>query len=234
MEPINNDPVVDTQASVDPVSEPAQTGQEPSSTVDPVIEAGEGAGESGEPIDTQAPDTQINEPTESDEFVMKDYKVPSDLTIPDEALADIMEVIKDIDFTKKSGVDEMLRRYVQKSVAAQKAFVEAEKTASEQFYNGLTESLKKDPDFGIDYDNNIAIGKRLVEEMGGKEALDFATTARLFDTPPMAKMFARLAKERRDATLIRGTAKTQEAPKTGTDNRGIPMFDVSKSLGSEQ
>lgn len=234
MEQILNDAVVDPQASVDPVSEPAQPGQEPSLTTDPVINAGEGAGDGGEPVDTQAPETPNNEPTPSDEFVMKDYKLPSDLTIPDEALADIMEVIKDVDITKKSGVDELLRRVVQKNIAAQKAIAEAEKVASEQFYSGLTESLKKDPDFGLDYDNNIAIGKRLVEEMGGKEALDFANTARLFDTPPMAKMFARLAKERRDATLIRGTAKVQEQPKNGTDNRGIPMFDVSKSLGSTQ
>lgn len=233
MEQNQNDPVVNP-ASVDTALEAAQTAQEPSSTVDPTLAAGEGAGESGESIETQAPDTQNNEPTPSDEFVLRDYKAPSDLSIPDEALADIMEVIKDIDFTKKSGVDEMLRRYVQKSITNQKTFAEAQKTASEQFYNGLTESLKKDPDFGIDYDNNIAIGKRLVEEMGGKEALDFATTARLFDTPPMAKLFARLAKERRDATLIRGTAKVQEQPKTGTDSRGIPMFDVSKSLGSNQ
>ena len=233
MEPISNDTVVDTQASVASVSEPAQTGQEPSTTVDPTLTAGEGAGEVDVPGETQAPDTQINEPTPSDEFVMKDYKVPSDLTIPDEALADILEVIKDIDFTKKSGVDELLRRVVNKNIEAQKAVAEAERVASEQFYSGLTESLKKDPDFGLDYDNNIAIGKRLVEELGGKEAIDFANNARLFDTPPMAKLFARLAKERRDATLIRGTAKVQEAPKTGTDSRGIPMFDVSKSLGSK-
>jgi hypothetical protein len=233
MEPISNDTVVDTQASVASVSEPAQTGQEPSTTVDPTLTAGEGAGEVDVTGETQAPDTQINEPTPSDEFVMKDYKVPSDLTIPDEALADILEVIKDIDFTKKSGVDELLRRVVNKNIEAQKAVAEAERVASEQFYSGLTESLKKDPDFGLDYDNNIAIGKRLVEELGGKEAIDFANNARLFDTPPMAKLFARLAKERRDATLIRGTAKVQEAPKTGTDSRGIPMFDVSKSLGSK-
>lgn len=233
MEPISNDTVVDTQASVASVSEPAQTGQEPSTTVDPTLTAGEGAGEVDVTGETQAPDTQINEPTPSDEFVMKDYKAPSDLTIPDEALADIMEVIKDIDFTKKSGVDELLRRVVNKNIEAHKAVAEAERVASEQFYSGLTESLKKDPDFGLDYDNNIAIGKRLVEELGGKEAIDFANNARLFDTPPMAKLFARLAKERRDATLIRGTAKVQEAPKTGTDSRGIPMFDVSKSLGSK-
>jgi hypothetical protein len=233
MEPISNDTVVDTQASVASVSEPAQTGQEPSTTVDPTLTAGEGAGEVDVTGETQAPDTQINEPTPSDEFVMKDYKVPSDLTIPDEALADILEVIKDIDFTKKSGVDELLRRVVNKNIEAQKAVAEAERVASEQFYSGLTESLKKDPDFGLDYDNNIAIGKRLVEELGGKEAIDFVNNARLFDTPPMAKLFARLAKERRDATLIRGTAKVQEAPKTGTDSRGIPMFDVSKSLGSK-
>lgn len=233
MEQELNNPV-SNPASVDTVLEAAQTAQEPSSTVDPVINAGEGAGEDGGLIDTQAPDTQINEPTPSDEFVMKDYKLPSDLTIPDEALADIMEVIKDVDITKKSGVDELLRRVVQKNIAAQKAIAEAEKVASEQFYNDLTESLKKDPDFGLDYDNNIAIGKRLVEELGGKEALDFANTARLFDTPPMAKLFAKLAKERRDATLIRGTAKVQEQPKQGTDSRGIPMFDVSKSLGSNK
>ena len=233
MDEILNDTVVDT-ASANPVSESAQTEQEPSSTVDPIIDAGEGAGTDGDPIESQAPDNQNNEPTPSDEFVMKDYKAPSDLTIPDEALADIMEVIKDIDFTKKSGVDEMLRRIVQKNVAAKKASVEAEKKASEQFYNGLTETLKKDPDFGLDYDNNIAMGKRLVEELGGKEALDFADTARLFDTPPMAKLFAKIAKERRDATLIRGKAKATEAPKSGTDVRGIPQFDVSKSLGSNQ
>lgn len=233
MEQNLNDTVVDTQASVDPVSESAQTEQNQSATVDPIIDAGEGAGEGGEAVDTEAPDTQSNEPAPSDEFVMKDYTVPSDLSIPDEALANIMEVIKDIDFTKKSGVDEMLRRLVTKNVEAQKAAVEAEKQASEQFYNGLTESLKKDPDFGLDYDNNIAIGKRLVEELGGKEAMDFAETARLFDTPPMAKLFARIAKERRDATLIRGSAtKTQEQPKGGLDSRGIPQFDVSKSLGS--
>lgn len=232
METELNNPVVDP-ASVDPVLEPAQTGNEPSLTVDPIIEAGEGAGSEGESIDdTQAPENPVNEPTPSDEFVMKDYKIPSDVTIPEEALADIMEVIKDVDITKKSGVDELLRRIVQKNVAAQKAMAEAEKTASEQFYNGLAESLKKDPDFGLDYDNNVAIGKRLVEEMGGKEALDFANDARLFDTPPMAKMFARLAKERRDATLIRGTTKVAEQPKSGTDKRGIPMFDVSKSIGS--
>lgn len=228
-----NDTVVSPQASADPVLEAAQTAQEPSSTVDPVVNAGEGAGEGGESIDTQAPETLSNEPTPSDEFVMKDYKLPSDLTIPDEALADIMEVIKDVDITKKSGVDELLRRVVQKNIAAQKAIAEAEKVASEQFYSGLVESLKKDPDFGLDYDNNIAIGKRLVEELGGQEAIDFANNARLFDTPPMAKLFARLAKERRDATLIRGTPKVKEAPKTGTDSRGIPMFDVSKSLGSK-
>ena len=233
MEQILNDTVVN-EPSVTSASEPAQPGQEPSLTVDPVIDAGEGAGENGDAIDTQAPNNPTNEPTPSDEFVMKDYKLPSDLTIPDEALADIMEVIKDVDITKKSGVDELLRRVVQKNIAAQKAIAEAEKVASEQFYNGLTESLKKDPDFGLDYDNNIAIGKRLVEEMGGKEALEFADNARLFDTPPMAKLFARLAKERRDATLIRGTAKVQEQPKQGTDSRGIPMFDVSKSLGSTQ
>lgn len=233
MEQNLNDTVVDTQASVDPVSESAQTEQNQSATVDPIIDTGEGAGEGGETVDTEAPDTQSNEPTPSDEFVMKDYTVPSDLSIPDEALANIMEVIKDIDFTKKSGVDEMLRRLVTKNVEAQKAAVEAEKQASEHFYKGLTESLKKDPDFGLDYDNNIAIGKRLVEELGGKEAMDFAETARLFDTPPMAKLFARIAKERRDATLIRGNAaKTQEQPKAGLDSRGIPQFDVSKSLGS--
>lgn len=228
-----NNPVEGTP-SVDTALEAAQTANEPSSTVDPVIPAGEGAGEDGGSIESQAPDNPVNEPTPSDEFVMKDYKAPSDLTIPEEALTNIMEVIKDIDFTKKSGVDEMLRRLVTKNVEAHKAAVEAEKAASEQFYNGLTESLKKDPDFGLDYDNNIAIGKRLVEELGGQEAIDFANNARLFDTPPMAKLFARLAKERRDATLIRGTPKVKEQPKSGTDHRGIPMFDVSKSLGSNK
>lgn len=229
-----NNPVASTTASVDTVLEAAPAAQEPSSTVDPVIPAGEGAGEDGEAIETQAPNTQTNEPTPSDEFVMSDYEVPSDLNIPTEALADIMEVIKDVDITKKSGVDEMLRRLVKKNVDAQKAAVEAEKQASDKFYEGLVESLKKDPDFGLDYDNNIAIAKRLVEEMGGQEAIDFANTARLFDTPPMAKMFARLAKERRDATLIRGSAPKAEVPKTGTDSRGIPQFDVSKSIGSNK
>lgn len=233
MEPISNNPVVDTTASVDPALEAAQTAQEPSQTVDPTNTAGEGVGEGGEAIETQTPDPASNEPSLSDAFVLKDYKAPGDLNIPDEALADILSVIKDIDITTKSGVDELLRRYVQKSVEGHKAAVEADKAASEQFYNGLVESLKKDPDFGLDYDNNIAIGKRLVEELGGQEALDFANTARLFDTPPMAKLFAKLAKERRDATLIRGTAAKQTAPVAGTDNRGIPQFDVSKSLGSK-
>lgn len=233
MEPISNNPVVDTTASVDPALEAAQTAQEPSQTVDPTNIAGEGVGEGGEAIETQTPDSGNNEPTLSDVFVMKDYKAPSDVNIPDEALADIMSIIKDIDFTTKSGVDEMLRRYAQKSAEGRKAAIEADKAASEQFYNGLVESLKKDPDFGLDYENNIAIGKRLVEELGGQEALDFANTARLFDTPPMAKLFAKLAKERRDATLIRGTAAKQAAPVAGTDKRGIPQFDVSKSLGSK-
>lgn len=230
---------VETGAPTNPVqteaAQPAQTNEPVTETVP--TEGVEGVSDTGsEPVDveTQTPEeVEHNEPTDTDNFVMQDYKAPSELGIEDEALANAMSVIKDIDFTKKSGVDEFLKRVVTQSREAQKKYAEAEKAATEKFYSDLTESLKKDPDFGVNYENNLVIGRKLVEEMGGKEALDFANTARLFETPIMAKLFARLAKERQDAKLVRGTAPKSETPTTGTDSRGIPAFDVSNSLGSK-
>ena len=183
---------------------------------------------------TQTPESGNNEPADSDVFVLQDYKAPSELDIDDDALAGALEVIKDIDFTKKSGVDEFLKRVLTNARQRQKEAIEAEKVATDKFYADLTETLKKVPDFGVNEDNNITLGRKLVEEMGGKEALDFASTARLFETPVMAKLFARLAKERQDAKLVRGTPSAPSKPVTGTTSRGIPAFDVSNSLGSNK
>lgn len=180
----------------------------------------EGDGEGGKQVETP------------DVFDFKAYKAPSDVTVSDEGLAEVLTAIKDIDFTKKSGVDEFIRRVVKMSGEGMKKAQEAERIQTENFYKEMAETLKKDPDFGIEYENNIAISKKLVEDLGGKEALDFANNARLFDTPVMARLLTKLAKERRDATLTKGTAtKTVSQPTTGMDSKGIPQFDVTQSLG---